>query len=63
MSSPIDTQVFVQGKAAGKTNSYLEVFCGRRYLRLGTAPGEWQSDGVGFKIACQKISRITLRPQ
>lgn len=63
VSSPIDTQVFVQGKAAGKTNSYLEVFCGRRYLRLGTAPGEWQSDGVGFKISCQKVNRITLRPK
>lgn len=63
VSSPIDTQVFVQGKAAGKTNSYLEVFCGRRYLRLGTAPGEWQGDGVGFKIACQKVNQITLRPE
>ncbi|HEU5076219.1 MAG TPA: hypothetical protein VFU02_18630 [Polyangiaceae bacterium] len=63
VASPIDTQVFVQGKAAGKTNSYLEVFCGRRYLRLGTAPGEWQSDGVGFKIACQKVNQITLRPK
>ncbi len=63
VSSPIDTQVFVQGKAAGQTNTYLEVFCGRRYLRLGTAPGEWQSDGVGFKISCQKINRIALRPK
>ena len=62
VSSPIDTQVFVQGKVAGKTNSYLEVFCGRRYLRLGAAPGEWQSEGVGFKIACQQVSRVTLRP-
>ena len=62
VASPIDTLVFVQGKPAGKTNSYLEVFCGRRYLRLGSAPGEWQSEGVGFKIACQQVNQLSLRP-
>lgn len=61
--SPLDTQVFVQGKVAGKTNSYLEVFCGRRYLRLGTAPGEWQSEGLGFKIACQQVNQIVIQPK
>jgi DNA-binding response OmpR family regulator len=61
--SPIDTQVFVQGKAAGKTNSYLEVFCGRRYLRLGTAPGEWQSEGLGFKIGCQQVNQLVIQPK
>ena len=61
--SPLDTQVFVQGKAAGKTNTYLEVFCGRRYLRLGSAPGDWQSEGLGFKIGCQQVNQIVIQPK
>lgn len=62
VTSSADTQVFVQGKLAGKTNSYLQVFCGRKYLRLGSEPGHWQSDGVTFKVGCQSISRVAIEP-
>src|SRR5690606_15257771 len=62
VDSSLDTQVFVQGRLAGKTNALLETFCGRRYVRLGSAPGHWDSDGVTFRIKCQAVNRLTLEP-
>jgi hypothetical protein len=62
VASSLDTQVFVQGRLTGKTNTQLKAFCGRRHVRLGSAPGEWDSEGVTFRIECQKLNRLTLEP-
>jgi hypothetical protein len=62
VSSSLDTKVFVQGKLAGKTNQHLKSFCGSRYVRLGTAPGHWQSKGFTTKIKCQALNRLEIEP-
>ncbi len=63
VASPLDTQVFVQGRLVGKTNTHLKTFCGRRYVRLGSSAGHWQSPGVTFRIGCQKLNHLTITPK
>jgi hypothetical protein len=61
VASGLDTNVFVHGKMVGKTNTVLLSYCGTRFVRLGTAPGDWQTDGTVLKIKCGERNDLDLR--
>jgi DNA-binding response OmpR family regulator len=60
IESPLSTNVYVHGKLVGRTNVVNVSHCGMRFVRLGTSPGKWQSDGIPLKIECNQETRATL---
>jgi hypothetical protein len=60
--SEVDANVFVHGVVMGKTNQWLESRCGFRFLRLGTVPGQWLSEGKPVKLGCRKPNEVELAP-
>ena len=62
VDSPLDTNVYVYGNLAGTTRQRLTQKCGPRFLRLGTAPGAWQSEGVVAVVKCGGFSRVEITP-
>jgi hypothetical protein len=61
VATELDTPVFVHGKLVGTTNTVLLSYCGTRFIRLGTAPGAWQTDGTVLKIKCGERNDLDLR--
>lgn len=62
VDSPLDTLVFAHGIKVGRTNQPNKVPCGLRYVRLGTAPGHWQSPGHTVNIRCQETTQLRITP-
>ena len=62
VASPFSTNVYVYGLLAGTTNQRLTTKCGPRFLRLGTAPGAWQSEGVVQIVKCGALTRVEMGP-
>jgi hypothetical protein len=62
VSSPLQTNVYLYGILAGPTNQRLVSKCGPRFIRLGTAPGAWQSDGVVAIVKCGGFTRVQIAP-
>jgi DNA-binding response OmpR family regulator len=62
VDSPLTTNVYVYGNLAGTTRQRITTKCGPRFLRLGTAPGAWQSEGVVAVVKCGGFSRVELAP-
>jgi hypothetical protein len=60
VESPLDTHVFVHGVDVGATNTTVISRCGAKFVRLGSAPGEWQSEGVPLKIKCGETTRVKM---
>lgn len=60
VESSLDTNVFVHGKEVGTTNTVVLSHCGPRFIRLGKAPGQWESEGVPKIIECGKMNRVKL---
>ncbi len=60
--SAIDARVFVHGVDVGRTNQWLQSHCGFRFIRLGTAPGQWLSQGRPTKLGCRRANQIELQP-
>jgi hypothetical protein len=52
--------VFVHGVQYGTTNQWLRTKCGHRFVRLGTAPGSWLSEGLPTKIRCRAANVLEL---
>jgi hypothetical protein len=48
---------------SGGTNAWLETKCGPRFIRLGSAPGKWLSEGVPSKLQCRAANRVELEPE
>jgi hypothetical protein len=54
--------VYSNGVLAGPTNQPLKVSCGGRFLRVGSdVPGQWLSDGLSARIACQSVTRLAIK--
>jgi hypothetical protein len=62
VDSPLATNVYVYGNLAGTTRQRITTKCGPRFLRLGTAPGVWQSEGVVVVVKCGGFSRVEIAP-
>jgi hypothetical protein len=62
VESTLDTEVFVHGRANGKTNRWLVSTCGPRFIRLGVALGQWQTEGVVNIVKCQSATHMSLDP-
>lgn len=62
VASPLQTNVYVYGILAGQTNQRLVSKCGPRFIRLGTAPGAWQSAGSVSIVKCGGFTRIQMAP-
>jgi len=62
VASSIQTNVYLYGVLAGVTNQRLVSKCGPRFIRLGTAPGTWQSDGVVSVVKCGGFTRVQIAP-
>jgi DNA-binding response OmpR family regulator len=60
--SSIGARVYVHGVDVGTTNQWLRSRCGFRFIRLGTAPGAWLSDGKPSKLQCRSTNEIVLQP-
>jgi hypothetical protein len=57
-----DQWVFVHWVRAGRTNSWLRVPCGLRYVRLGEKPGQWSSEGTTVNVACRGTTQHVIEP-
>jgi DNA-binding response OmpR family regulator len=62
VASPLATNVYVYGLLAGTTNQRITTKCGPRFLRLGTRPGAWQSEGVVQIVKCGALTRVEMAP-
>jgi hypothetical protein len=62
VASPVQTNVYVYGNLAGTTNQRITTNCGPRFLRLGTAPGQWQSEGFVQIVKCGALTRVEMKP-
>ncbi|HVU01338.1 MAG TPA: hypothetical protein VHE30_06285 [Polyangiaceae bacterium] len=62
VDSPLQTNVYVYGNLAGTTNQRITTNCGPRFLRLGTAPGAWQTEGLVAVVKCNALTRIEMKP-
>lgn len=60
VASPLATNVYVYGNLAGTTNQWIQTKCGPRFLRLGTAPGAWQGEGVVNIVKCGGTTRVEM---
>jgi hypothetical protein len=60
--SPLQTNVYVYGILAGQTNQRLVSKCGPRFIRLGTTPGAWQSQGSVSIVKCGGFTRVQMTP-
>jgi len=60
VASPLATNVYVYGLLAGKTNERITTKCGPRFIRLGTAAGAWQGEGVVQVAKCGTLTRIEM---
>lgn len=60
VASPLATNVYVYGNLAGTTNQWIQTKCGPRFLRLGTAPGAWQGEGVVNIVKCGGSTRVEM---
>ncbi|HEX2736007.1 MAG TPA: hypothetical protein VHM70_30610 [Polyangiaceae bacterium] len=58
--SNLDTRVFVHGVDHGTTNQWFKSRCGGRFIRLGSAPGVWQSPGIPAKLRCRQGNEIEI---
>jgi hypothetical protein len=64
VSSPLrEALVFVHGVQYGTTNQWLRTKCGLRFVRLGSAPGQWLSPGLPSRLRCRATNFIELTPQ
>jgi hypothetical protein len=61
VASPIQTNVYVYGNLAGTTNQRITTNCGPRFLRLGTEPGKWQSEGWVQVVKCGALTRVEMK--
>jgi hypothetical protein len=62
VASPLATNVYVYGLLAGVTNERIMTKCGPRFLRLGTKPGAWQTEGVVEIVKCGASTRVEMAP-
>lgn len=62
VASPLTTNVYVYGLLAGVTNQRITTKCGPRFLRLGTKPGAWQTEGVVAVVKCGASTRVEMVP-
>jgi hypothetical protein len=62
VASPLQTNVYLYGILAGQTNQRLVSKCGPRFIRLGTAPGAWQSQGSVSVVKCGGFTRVQMNP-
>lgn len=60
VKSAADARVFVHGIDAGPTNAWLRSKCGTRFIRLGSAPGEWVSRGIARRVRCRSSTQLEL---
>jgi hypothetical protein len=60
--SPLQTNVYLYGILAGQTNQRLVSKCGPRFIRLGTAPGAWQTQGSVSVVKCGGFTRVQMNP-
>jgi hypothetical protein len=64
--SPVNANVYVNGKSAGVTNEQLVALCGKWFVRLGTptASGHpfWVAPGQTVVIPCQGKVEIEAKP-
>jgi hypothetical protein len=60
VASPLQTNVYVYGLLAGKTNERITTKCGPRFIRLGSAPGVWQGEGLVQIAKCGELTRVEL---
>jgi serine/threonine protein kinase len=70
VESPPKGAVFVNGVALGETDRAFVAPCGRRYVRVGTAPGpkglagvSWLSPGQSVKLECGKGHVVRGMPE
>lgn len=62
VDSPLATNVYIYGNLAGTTRQRITTKCGPRFVRLGTAPGAWQSEGVVAVVKCGGFTRLEIAP-
>jgi DNA-binding response OmpR family regulator len=62
VASSLQTNVYLYGILAGQTNQRLVSKCGPRFIRLGTAPGAWQTQGSVTVVKCGGFTRVQLNP-
>jgi hypothetical protein len=60
--SPLATNVYIYGLLAGTTNQRITTKCGPRFLRLGTRPGAWQTEGLVQIVKCGAFTRVEMAP-
>ncbi len=60
VDSPVATNVYIYGLLAGRTNEPITTKCGPRFIRLGTALGAWQGDGVVQIVKCGVSTHIAM---
>jgi DNA-binding response OmpR family regulator len=62
VASPLQTNVYLYGILAGQTNQRIVSKCGPRFIRLGTAPGAWQTQGSVSIVKCGGFTRVHMNP-
>jgi hypothetical protein len=56
----VDARVFVHGIDLGRTGQWLKSRCGMRFIRLGSAPGQWLSEGVPQRLVCGDVTTLEV---
>jgi hypothetical protein len=62
VASSLQTNVYLYGILAGQTNQRLVSKCGPRFIRLGTSPGVWQTQGSVSVVKCGGFTRVQMNP-
>jgi hypothetical protein len=62
INSSADHFVFVTGVKAGRTNTWLRVPCGLKFVRLGEAVGQWTSEGYTVNVGCRGAAEVAIEP-
>jgi hypothetical protein len=57
----VSANVYVHGVEVGTTNAWLTSRCGFRFIRLGTAPGQWLSKGEPAKLSCKQAIQLEVQ--